>query len=232
MRSIRTATATATAPLHFLHTGQFGRRNGLSFVGRKVRIVLVGVGAASVAVSASHSSAGGSHPSSRLSLDGTDDHLRRPELKDLWHGKVGNPVDPNVKGFDVGDIPIGRLGDEMHPERTRQTGDTELEVVLKDLIGRPSVLSRFGIVHVLSVAHDLALSAVETPGEDDVVLASTAVGSGFSVRNGGGIGDPKLELDLLFGKAKGLGGVFDSVVNLVGAKDVRHDCCLILLMLC
>lgn len=187
-----------------------------------MRIILV----ASVAVSSSSSfsSSPGPHPSSRLALDGTDYHLRRPELKDLWHGKVGNPVDSNVEGFDVGDIPIGWLGDEMHSERTRQTGDTELEVVLKDLIGRPSVLSRFGIVNVLSVANDLALSAVETPGEDDFVLASAAVGSGFSVRHGGGIGDSKLEDDLLFGKAKGLGSVFDIVVNLVGAKDFRHDC--------
>jgi len=139
-----------------------------------------------------------------LALDGTDNHLRRPELKDMWHGKVGNPVESQIEGFDVGNILIGRLGDEMRSDRTRQTGDTDFEMVLKDLIGSPSVGSRFGKVDVLSVAHDLALSAVEGPNEDDFVLASAAIRSGISVRDGGGICDTKLEDDLLFGKAKGL----------------------------
>jgi len=96
-------------------------------------------------------------------------------------------------------------------------------VVLEDLVGRPSVLTRFGIVNVLPVAHNLTLSAVEGPNEDDLVLASTAGGSGLSGRHRGWVSDPKLEDDLLFGKAKGFRGVFDAVVDLVGAENFRHD---------
>lgn len=149
--------------------------------------------------------------------------MRRPELKDLGHLKVRNPIQSQIKRFDVGDIPVGRLGDEMGSEGTRQTGNTELEVVLEDLIGRPSILSRLGIVNVLSVAHYLALSAVEGPNENDFVFAPAAVGSGLSAGNGGWIADSKLEGDLLFGKSKRFGSVFDAIVNLIGAEDFRHD---------
>lgn len=157
-----------------------------------------------------------------LSFHGTDNHLRRPELKYFGHGKIRNPVDAQIKGFDVGNIPIGRLGDEMRSQRPRQSRHTDLKVVLKDLIGRPSVLSRFAVMNVLSVAQNLALSAIEGPRKDDFVFAATAIGSILSGGYGGGIGDTKLEGDLLFGKAKGLGGVFDTVVDRVGAEDVRH----------
>jgi len=78
-------------------------------------------------------------------------------------------------------------------------------------------------MNVLSVTHDLAFSAVEGPDENDFVLTTAAGGSGFSVRKSGGIGDTKLEGNLLFRKAKGPRGVFDHEVNRVGAEDVRHD---------
>ncbi len=171
------------------------------------------------------SSPGHTHTLS-LSLDGTDDHRRCSELEDLRHGKVGNSVESQIEGFDVGNVLVGRLGDEMRSEGSRQTGDTELEVVLKDLIGRPSVLSGFGIMNVLSIAHYLALSAVEGPSENNFVLAPAAVGSLLPTGNGRGVADSKLESDLLFGKAKSFGSVFDAVVNLVGAENVRHDGCL------
>jgi len=105
----------SSEPIHFLHAGQFRRRDGLSFVGRHVGLVLAT--AASVAVS----SASASTPLA-LALDGTNDHSRRPELEDLGNGKVGNPVESDIEGFDVGNIPVGRLGDEMASDRTRQTG--------------------------------------------------------------------------------------------------------------
>jgi len=97
-----------------------------------------------------------------------------------------------------------------------------LPVVLEDLVGRPSVLSRFGIVNVLTVAQNLTFSAVEGPDEDDLVLASTAGGSGLSSRHRGGVGDPKLKDDLLFGKTKGPRGVFHAVIDLVGTENFRH----------
>jgi len=197
--------------VHLLHTGQLCRGNGLSFLWRKIGVLVV----TAVAVSPGHLS---------LALDRTNNHLWRPELENLWHDKVGNPVESQIEGFNVRNVTVGRLGDEMRPKGTRQTGHTELEVVLKDLIGGPPVLPGFGIVNVLSIAHYRALSAVERPSEDDFVLAPTAVGSGLSARNGRGIPDSKLEGDLLFGKAKGFRRVFDTVVNLVGAENFRHDC--------
>ena len=157
-----------------------------------------------------------------LPFDGSDHHLRRPELKDLWHAKVGDPIDAQIEGFDVWNIPVGRLGDNMRSQWSRQPRHTDLKMVLKDLIGRPSVLSRFGIMNVFSVCQDGAFSAVERPRKNDFVFAATAIGSGLSGGNGGGIGDTKLEDNLLFGKPKSLGGVFDTVVDCVGAEDVRH----------
>ena len=97
-------------------------------------------------------------------------------------------------------------------------------MVLEDLVSRPSILSRFGVMDVLPIAEDLTLSTVERPNEDDFVLASTASRSRGSTRNGGGIGDSKFESDLFLGKTKGLGSIFDRVVDLVWAKDVRHGC--------
>lgn len=107
----------SSEPIHFLHAGQFRRRDGLSFSGRHVGLVLAT--AASVAVSTSNPL---TPLTPSLALDGTNYHLRRPELEDLGHGKVGNPVESDIEGFDVGNIPVGRLGDEMASDRTRQTG--------------------------------------------------------------------------------------------------------------
>lgn len=123
----------------------------------------------------------------------------------------------------MGNVSVGGLGDEVRPERPVQTSDTKLEMMLEDLVGGPSILSRFRIMNVLSVTHDLALSAIEGPNENDFVLTATAGGSGFSVCESRGIGDTKLEDNLLFRKAKGLRGVFDRIVNLVGAEYIRHD---------
>jgi len=188
------ATTTAATVVQVLHAGELGRRNGLPLRGREIGIVLVVVAVVATAVV--------SPPGLSLSLDGTDDHRRRSELKYLWHGKVGNTVETDVEGTDVGNVPVGRLGDEMGPQRSDQTRDLELEVVLKDLVGRPSVLSRFGIVDVLPVADDLALSAVERPGEDDLVFAAAAIGSGLTVRNGGGLAMPNLKMIFFLEKPK------------------------------
>lgn len=151
--------------------------------------------------------------------------MRSPELKDLRHTKVRNPVQSQIEGLDVGNVLIRRLGDQMPPKRTRQTRDAEFKVVLEDLIGSPSVLPRFGVVDVLSVAQDLALSAVQRPNENDFVLAPTAAGSRSSTRYCGGIGNTKLKDNPLLGKSKGLRSVFDAIVNLVRAENVRHICC-------
>lgn len=201
-----------------LDAGQLGRGNGLSLGGRQVGIVLV----AAVSSSAAAPSRGFA-----ASLDGTGDHPGPSELIDPGHTKVGNPVQAKIEGLDVGNILVGGLGDEVRPQGSRKTRHTDLEVVLEDLIGRPSVLSGFGKVDVLSVRQNLALSAVQGPNEDDFVLGSTAVGSRFPVGDGRGIGDTKLEGDLLFGEPKGLGSVFDTVVDLVGAEDVRHVCVIV-----
>mmetsp|Transcript_24019 Transcript_24019/g.56697 ORF Transcript_24019/g.56697 Transcript_24019/m.56697 type:complete len:212 (-) Transcript_24019:165-800(-) len=159
-----------------------------------------------------------------LALDRTDNRLRRPELIDLWHSEVGNSVETQIEGLDVGNIPIRRLGDQMGSKWTRQTGNPYFKLVLEDLVGRPSVLSRFRVMDVLPVAEDLTLSTVERPNEDDLVLASTTAGSQSSARNGRGISDSKFESDPFLGKSKRLRRIFDAIVNLIWAENVGHVC--------
>jgi len=216
-RSVRSNSIMGS--LKILHAGKLGRGNGLSLRGGEMGFLLVMVSAAASVAAAVSAVATSLSP---LALDGTDNHLRPPELIDFGKRKVGDPVDAQVEGFDVGNILVGWLGDEVGPERTGESGHAKLERVLKDLVGRPSVLSRFGVVDVLPVQEDLALSTIEGPGENDLVLAPATVRTSLTVGYCGGIGDAELEGDSLFGKPKGLGGVFDTVVDLIGAEDIRH----------
>ena len=95
----------------------------------------------------------------------------------------------------------------MATNRVAKAGDSQVEVMLKDLVGSPPILARFRVVHILPIGQDLALPRVERPNEDDFVFAPSAVGSGESIVQGLVVGNAKLEGDSLFRESKGFGGI-------------------------
>jgi hypothetical protein len=114
-------------------TGKFGSCDGLTFFGRHVRIFVRRTRAVPALVH---------RPT---------DHLRCSQLKDLGHFEVGASIDSQVKRLDLRHISIGWLRNEMCSKWRGDTGHTEGEMMLKDLICRPTVLSSFRVMHVLSV---------------------------------------------------------------------------------
>jgi hypothetical protein len=106
----------------------------------------------------------------------------------------------------------------MTSDRGAKVGDAELELMLKDLIGRPPIQARLGVVHVPSVGHDLPLAAVQTPGKDDFMFAPATMSPRQALRDGLRVRHAELEGDLLLGKSKRLGRVLHAVIDLVRGK--------------
>jgi hypothetical protein len=86
-----------------------------------------------------------------IAFDGTTNHLRRSQLKDFGKGKKGNPINAQIKGMHRWNIPIGRLGNQMSTEGDVESRNANLKMMLKDLITRPTILTRFGKVNVLAI---------------------------------------------------------------------------------
>jgi hypothetical protein len=181
--------------LQIPHAGHLGGSNRLSFFRRHVRVV---VGTVRPSPAAPHTAA---VPAAASAVEGAGDHLGRPQLEDFGHAKVRNPVDAQIEWLDLGHVPVGRLGDQVTPKGDGRVRDTEGERVLEDLIGRPTVLSALRVMDILPIRQDLTLPAVEGPGEDDLVLASAAVGPREALRKTFLVGNAELEGDLLLGEA-------------------------------
>ncbi len=111
----------------------------------------------------------------RSAFDRSTDHLGTSKLKDLRKGKEGDSIDSQVKRLYRWNISVGGLRNQMASKRCTKVGDTHLKVVLKDLIGGPTVQSRLGIVYIFTIGKNLSLAAVETPRKDDFVLTSAAM---------------------------------------------------------
>jgi hypothetical protein len=69
--------------------------------------------------------------------------------------------------------------------------------MLEDLIGSPTILSCFGIMHVLPVCQDLSLPAVQTPREDDFMFTATTIRTGKSLVECGETRHTEFERNLL-----------------------------------
>lgn len=55
------------------------------------------------------------------------------------------------------------------------------------------------------------------------MFTTTTIGSSFTSLNGRRVGNTKLKDDFLFRKTKSFRCVFDTVVDLVWGKEIRHD---------
>jgi len=95
----------------------------------------------------------------------------------------------------------------MTSERLTEPRHSQVEMMLKDLIRCPSILSRFRVMNILAICQDLALARVERPNKDDFVLRPSAVGSSESIPQGLSVAHAKLEGDSLLGEAKGFGSI-------------------------
>lgn len=85
----------------------------------------------------------------------------------------------------------------MTPKGGGQTRHADGELMLEDLIRRPSILPRLGVMDILTIGQNLTLSTVEGPCKDDFVFAATAVGPLETLRETFSAGHPKFESDLL-----------------------------------
>ena len=214
-RSRLNASRTGRSSLlisQFTDRCQLGGSDCLAFfgcaIGVVVRIDAAGTSSSSSATAATRAS----------SVQRETDHFRSPQLKDFGKSKVRNAIDSNVKGSDRRIVAVGRLGDEMTSDRGTKVGDAELELMLKDLIRRPPVQARLGVVHVPSIGHDLPLAAVQTPGKDDFMFAAATMSPRQALCDGLRVRHAELEGDLLLGKSKRLGRVLHAVIDLVRGK--------------
>mmetsp|Transcript_65460 Transcript_65460/g.98731 ORF Transcript_65460/g.98731 Transcript_65460/m.98731 type:complete len:96 (-) Transcript_65460:170-457(-) len=91
------------------------------------------------------------------------------------------------------DVPIRRLRNQVTSQAVGKARDSDREMVLEDLIRRPAVLARFREVDVLSIGEDLTLSRIQRPNEDDLMLASSAVGTDEALIDGLLVRNAKLE---------------------------------------
>lgn len=156
-------------PFEISQTSHFGGSNCLSFLRRHVRVSFL-----AVRLSPRANSTAATTPAPR---DWTTNHLRRPQLKDFGHAKVRHSIDAQIKRLDLRHISIGRLCDQVTAEGSGQSRHTNKELMLKDLIGRPSILSRLRVMDILPVGKNLTLSAVEGPGKDDFMFTAPTVRS-------------------------------------------------------